>query len=171
MDTILKRILRAIKLDSQVYEEVEADPQALPQALGVVILSSIAMGIASMSKGVDASFMSDILGALIGWFAWSYIVFFIGSKILPEPETVADYGQLLRTIGFASAPGLLAIVGIIPFLYGITIIVTSIWILVATIIAVRQALDYQSTGRAILVSVIGWLIYSFIRWLFWVIVA
>jgi len=171
MDTFLKRIIRAIKLDSHLYEEVEADQQALPQALGVVLLSSLAMGIASMSQGIDASFMSDILGTLIGWFAWSYIVFFIGSKVLPEPETVADYGQLLRTIGFASAPGLLAIVGIIPFLYEIAIIVTALWILVATIIAVRQALDYQSTGRAILVSVIGWLIYSIIRWIFWVIVS
>ncbi len=171
MDTFLKRILRAIKLDSQVYEEVEADQQALPQALGVVILSSVAMGIASMSKGIDASFMSDILGALIGWFAWSYIIFFIGSRILPEPETMADYGQLLRTIGFASAPGLIAIVGIIPFLYGIAIVVSRIWMLVATVIAVRQALDYQSTGRAILVSVIGWLIYTFIQVFFWAIVS
>jgi hypothetical protein len=171
MDTFLKRILRALKLDSQVFEEVEADQQALPQALGVVILSSIAVGIASMSKGIDASFMSDMLGALVGWFVWSYIIFFIGSKLLPEAGTIADYGQLLRTIGFASAPGLLAIIGIIPFLYGIVIFITSIWILVATVIAVRQALDYQSTGRAILVSVIGWIIYSLIRWFFWLIVS
>ncbi len=171
MDTFLKRILRAIKLETQLYEEVEADQQALPQALAVVIFSSLAAGIASFSKGIDASFISDVLGALIGWFAWSYIVFFIGTKILPEAETKADYGQLLRTIGFASAPGLLAIVGIIPFLYSIAIVGSSVWILVATVIAVRQALDYKSTGRAIVVSVIGWFIYSIIRWFFWIIVS
>jgi hypothetical protein len=171
METFLKRILRAIKLESQLYEEVEADQQALPQALGVVILSSLAMGIAAMAKGIEISFVSGALSALIGWFAWSYIVFFIGSKILPEPETVADYGQLLRTIGFASAPGLLAIIGIIPFLYGFAIVVSWVWMLVATVIAVRQAMDYQSTGRAILVSVIGWIIYAIIQAFFIAIVS
>jgi len=171
MDIFLKRILRAIKLETQLYEEVEADLQALPQALGVVILSSLAAGIASFSKGVDASFIGDVLGALIGWFVFSYIVFFLGTKILPEAETKADYGQLLRTIGFASAPGLLAIIGIIPFLFNISILISSVWILVATVVAVRQALDYRSTGRAILVSFIGWVVYTLIRGFFWLIVS
>jgi len=163
METFLKRIFRAIKLESQLYEEVEADQQALPQALGVVILSSLAVGFASISKGIDASVISMTLSSLIGWFVLSYIIFFVGTRILPEPETVADYGQLLRTIGFAKSPELLAIVGIIPFLYGFAIVVSWVWMLVATIIAVRQALDYKSTGRAILVSVIGIIVYAIIQ--------
>ena len=166
MNVFFDRILRVLKLDSQVFEEVEADQQALPQALGVVILSSLAVGIASISRGIDASLLGDMLSSLIGWFAFSYIVFFIGSRILPEAQTQADYGQLLRTIGFASAPVLLAVVGIIPFLYILAIIVTWVWMLIATVIAVRQALDYQSTGRAILVSFVGWIIYVLIQALF-----
>lgn len=165
MNVFWNRIIRAIKLDPQLYEEVEADPHSLPQAIGLVILSSIASGIATISQGFNASILGGTLGALIGWFVWSYIIYFVGSKLLPESQTEADYGQLLRTIGFASAPGLIAIVGIIPFLYTIALFVAGIWMLIATIIAVRQALDYTSTGRAIIVSVIGWIIYGLLRWL------
>jgi hypothetical protein len=170
MNTFLNRILRVLKLDSQVFEEVEADQQALPQALGIVILASLATGIAAISKGIDASLIGDMFSALIGWFIWSYIIFFLGTKLLPEAGTEADYGQLLRTIGFASAPGLLTVVGIIPFLFGIVVFITSIWMLVATVIAVRQALDYQSTGRAILVTFLGWVVYVLIRWVFQLII-
>jgi hypothetical protein len=170
MNTFLNRILRVLKLDSQVFEEVEADQQALPQALGIVILASFATGIAAISKGIDASLIGDMFSALIGWFIWSYIIFFLGTKLLPEAGTEADYGQLLRTIGFASAPGLLTIVGIIPFLFGIVVFITSIWMLVATVIAVRQALDYQSIGRAILVAFLGWIVYVLIRWIFQLII-
>jgi hypothetical protein len=170
MNIFINRILRVLKLDPQVFEEVEADKQALPQAIGVVILASLAAGIAAISKGAGVSLMGDMFSALIGWFIWSYIIFFLGTRLLPESGTEADYGQLLRTIGFASAPGLLAVVGIIPFLFTIVTIVTGIWMLIATVIAVRQALDYESTGRAILVSFIGWLIYVLIRWIIMLIV-
>jgi len=166
MNIFLSRILRAIKLEAQLFEEVEADQTALPQALGIVILSSLAVGLAALSKGLVASVFSGTLGALLGWFVWSYLIFFIGTRWLPGPETKADYGQVLRTIGFAAAPGLIAIIGILPFLYTLAILVSTIWMLVATIIAVRQVLDYQSIGRAVIVSLIGWIIFMLISWLF-----
>ena len=165
MDVFLNRLFRAIKLESQLYEEVEADTNALPQAILVVLLASLASGIASLTRGVGASLIGGAFSSLISWFAWSYIIYFIGTKFFPEPQTKSDYRELLHTIGFASAPGILAIVGIIPGLFTIAVFVTSIWMLIAMVIAVRQALDYQSTGRAILVCVIGWIIYGLINWL------
>jgi len=166
MNIFWNRILRAIKLESQLFEEVEADQTALPQAIVVVILSSLAAGIASITRGAGMSVIGNTIGTLVSWFIWSFIIFYIGTKLLPESETKSDYNELLRTIGFASAPGLLAIVGIIPFLYNFAIFITSIWILVATVIAVRQALDYKSTGRAIIVCVIGWILYALLSWIF-----
>lgn len=163
MNPYWNRIVQAIKLDSQIYEEVEADTGALGQALGVVVMASLASGIASLTRGVPASLIGDTLGALIGWFAWSYLILIIGTRWMAEPQTQSDYGELLRTIGFASAPGLLAIVGIIPGLYTITFLVVRVWILVATVIAVRQALDFRSTGRAIIVCLIGWIIFIIIN--------
>ncbi len=78
---------------------------------------------------------------------------------MPEPQTKADVGELLRTIGFSSAPGVLRIFGFIPLIGAIVTFVAGIWMLVAMIIAVRQALDYKSTWRAIGVCVIGFVIY------------
>jgi hypothetical protein len=110
--------------------------------------------------------MIGTISALIGWLIWSYLTYIIGTKLLPTPETKADYGELLRTIGFSSSPGLIRILGIIPGLREIVFLVSGIWMLVAMIIAVRQALDYQSTLRAIGVCIIGWIIQGLILWLF-----
>lgn len=156
MTNFSERIIRAAKLDVKLYEEVEADKEAFRQAMMVVVLSSIAAGIGSLStKGIGGLFFVTI-GALVGWFFWAYLTYLIGTKILPEAQTEANYGQLLRTIGFSSSPGLIRLLGIIPFLKGIIFMIAAIWMLVAMIIAVRQALDYTTTLRAVLVCVIGW---------------
>jgi hypothetical protein len=126
------------------------------------VLSSIAAGVGSIGQvGVKGIFIGAIT-ALIAWYVWAYITYFIGVKILPEPQTKADHGELLRTIGFSSSPGLIRILAIIPGLAGIIFLVTSIWMLAAMIIAVRQALDYQSTLRAVAVCIIGWVIQAII---------
>lgn len=163
------RIIRAAKLDVNLYEEVEADEGALGQAVVVVVLSSIAAGIGSIGiigfGGIFGGIFIGTILALIGWVVWAYLTYFIGTKLLPEPQTRADPGELLRTIGFANSPGLIRVVGIIPGLTGIVFFIAGFWMLVAMVIAVRQALDYQSTLRAFGVCVIGWLIQGLIFWL------
>lgn len=159
MNTLTDRMIRAAKLDANLYEEVEADSGALGQAVLVVILSSIAGGIGSISVVGFKGLISGIIVALIAWLAWAAVTYFIGTKILPQPQTNADLGQLLRTIGFSSSPGIIRIVGIIPFLYNIAHLVASIWMFVAMVIAVRQALDYDSTWRAVGVCLLGWAVY------------
>lgn len=158
MNRFNERIIRAAKLDVNLYEEVEADKGALGQAMGVVVLSSIAAGLGSVERaGIGGILIGTIL-ALIGWYIWAYITYLIGTKLLPEPQTKADHGELLRTIGFASSPGLIRILGIIPGLASFVFFVAGIWMLIAMVIAVRQALDYQSTLRAVGVCIIGWII-------------
>ena len=157
----LNRIIRACKLDVNLYEEVEADKSATFQAAGVVVLSSLAAGVGALSLGTFNFLMAPLL-SLVSWFIWAYLVYFIGVKFFPEPTTEADHGQLLRTIGFSSAPGLIRVFGIIPNLTSIAYIAASIWMLVAMVIAVRQALDYKSTWRAVGVVVTAFLIQSII---------
>ena len=158
MSPLMNRIIRASKLDVYLYEEVEADTGATVQAMGVVVMSSVAAGIGSITQaGLGGILMGTIL-ALLGWVVWAYLTYFIGTKILPEPQTRTNPTELLRTIGFSSSPGLIRIAGIIPGLAGIVFIGASIWMMVAMVIAVRQALDYKSTFRAIGVCVIGWII-------------
>ena len=157
----INRVIRAIKLDAQVYEEVEADQSALIQSMMVVVLSSMAGGFGFIFRFGLSGIFTGIMMTLVGWFVWAYLIYLVGTKILPEVQTQADPGQLLRTIGFASAPGLIRVLGIVPLLGNFIAIVSSIWILIAMIIATRQALDYKSTVRAIMVCLIGW----FLQWL------
>lgn len=166
MDTLIARMIRAAKLDVDLYEEVEADSSALGQAILVVVLSSLANGIGSIAYAGFSGLLIGIIAGLIGWFVWALVIFLVGTKILPQPQTRSDVGELLRTIGFSSAPGLIRVFAIIPFLYGVINFVANIWMLVAMIIAVRQALDYDSTLRAVGVCVIGWIIAIFITAIF-----
>lgn len=162
MTSFQDRMFRAAKLDIGLYEEVEADKSALGQAMGVVVLSAVAAGIGGVERGGLGGILIGTILALISWYVWAYLVFLIGTKLLPEPQTRADHNELLRTIGFASSPGLIRVLGIIPGLRSLVFPVAAIWMLVAMIIAVRQALDYRSTLRAIGVCMIGWIIQLFI---------
>jgi uncharacterized membrane protein required for colicin V production len=165
MSSFKDRIIRAAKLDVNLYEEVEADKGAMGQAFGVVVLSSIAAGIGSIGIGGIVGILIGTIGALVGWYIWAYLTYFIGTKFFPEPETRSDSGEMLRTIGFSSSPGLIRILGIIPGLTKVIFLLSTIWMLVAMVVAVRQALDYKSTVRAFVVCLIGWIIQMFIIWL------
>lgn len=154
--TFIERMIGAAKLDTRVYEEVEADRTATPQALAVVVLASAAAGI-GIGEGLRGLLFGTAAG-LLGWVVWAWLIYFIGTRWLPESGTQADTGELLRTIGFATSPGILRVLGVVPLLGPIVFVVTTVWTLVAVIVAVRQALDYRSTARAVGVCVIGWLV-------------
>ncbi len=154
MASYVERMIGAARLDLGAYEEVEADRSATGQAMGVVVLSSIAQGIGSLAYG-PRGLLAGLVSALIGWVVWAFLSYIIGTKLLPEPETKSNMGELLRTTGFASSPGILRVLGVIPIIGRPLMFLMLIWMLVAMVVAVRQALDYRSTGRAVAVCVIG----------------
>jgi hypothetical protein len=155
---MLERVIRAARLDASLYEEVEADPSSMGQATVVVVLASIAGGIGTAGIEGQPGFILGLVVNLIGWYIWAFITYLIGTRLLPQPATQADVGQLLRTLGFAAAPLLLRVFGVIPGIGPLIIMASAVWGLAAMIVAVRQALDYDSTGRAVLVCLIGWLV-------------
>ena len=160
MPGIQERMIRAAKLDAQLYEEVEADRGAMGQATTVVILSAVAAGIGNMAQGGVGGILVLTVAALVSWYVWAFLTYMIGTRLLPEPATRADLGELLRTIGFSSSPGLIRLLGVIPGTTQIVFFVAGLWMLVAMVIAVRQALDYTSTLRAIGVCLIGWIVQA-----------
>ncbi len=167
MTHLMDRMIRAAKLDVDLYNEVEADQGAMRQAMVVVVLSSAAAGIGNFGQGGLGGMLIGMVVAIAGWCIWAYMTYLIGTRLLPEPQTKADHGELLRTIGFSSSPGLIRVLGIIPGLTEIIFLVASIWMLTAMVIAVRQALDYVSTWRAVGVCVIGWIVQAvFLMFLF-----
>jgi hypothetical protein len=152
------RLIGAMALDPVIYEEVEADRGATTQAMIVVVLSSLGAGIGSRGFGsgslTSIVFISAV--ALIAWAAWALVTYEIGTRVMPEPQTRSDLGELLRTIGFSAAPGMLRIFGIVPGASVAAFAITAVWMLCAMVVAVRQALDFTSTARAVGVCLLGW---------------
>jgi hypothetical protein len=156
----LQRLIGAAALDAGVYEEVEADESATTQAFVTVVLSSAAAGIGARGFGGNAmvSFVFVSIVSLMAWAAWALVTLEVGIHLLPTGKTHSNIGELLRTLGFASAPGFLRLFGALPGGTTSAFVVSSIWMLAAMVVAVRQSLDYDSTGRAIAVCGIGWLL-------------
>ena len=150
----INRIIRACKLDSSLYEEVEADKAGTLQAAIVVVLSIIALGVGTFFTYGSFNVLLPSLIALAGWFVTSLLIYFVGAKLFPEENTQSNLGELLRTIGFSYSPGLIRVFGFNQDLLVFTFYGSGIWSLIAMVIAVRQALDYKSTWRAVGVVVI-----------------
>jgi len=171
----VRRLTGAAMLDPGTYEEIEADRGATIQAIGVVVLASLAAGVgargAAGARPVLAFFALGTFVSLALWAAFAALTHQIGSRLLPVPETRVDAGQLLRTLGFAAAPGLFQIFAVFS---GWTIPIFSLaiaWTLVASVVAVRQALDYSSTRRAVAVCALAWLLALLIGAMFTAVVA
>jgi hypothetical protein len=146
--TLIGRMIRAARLDPRLYAEVEADVTATGQAASVVLLAAFAGGINYPGAPFSILF-AGLLAALLGWLLFAYVIYLIGAKLLPESGTKADFGALLRAMGFANAPGVLKLLGIVPELRMLVFFVAMVWVLVATVTAVRHALSYTSSWRAI----------------------
>lgn len=149
--SLVRRMRGAAMLEVGVYEEVEADESATTQAAIVVAIVAVAQAIGAAGQG-GPGVIGAVVGAIVGWLLWAGVTYVIGDKFLGGTAT---WGELLRTIGFAQSPGVLYVLAIIPILGWVVRVVLAIWVLIAGIIAIRQALDF-STGKAILTAVLGW---------------
>jgi Yip1-like protein len=154
MASMFRRMAGAARLDAATYEEVEADKSATVQAVAIAIVSSLAITIGDFHPG-DTGVLAKLLGGVAGWIVWLFFIWLVGVKMIPEPDTRSDLGELIRTTGFGSTPGLFRILGLIPILGWLMVVAAWLWTLAAMIVAVRQALDYKSTPRAIVVCVVG----------------
>ena len=146
--TLIGRMIRAARLDPRLYAEVQADETTIGQAASIVLLAAFAGGI-NYPGAPFLILFGGLLAALIGWVLFAYVIYLIGTKLLPEPQTKANFGALLRAMGFANAPGVVKLLGIVPELRALVFFVAMVWVLVATVTAVRHALSYKSSWRAI----------------------
>jgi hypothetical protein len=163
------RMVRAARLDTAVYNEVEADVDATGQALTVVVIAAVASGIgvalsaalAGRQTAIVGGLIGSVVTELIGWAIFSFVMYFVGTRFFGG---TASYGELLRTTGFAYTPTILLIFRFIPFLGGIITIIVGIWRIIAAYIAVREALDLDNakTIGTVVVGLIGYLIVAFI---------
>ena len=162
--SFVKRIIRAIKIDPDLYEEVEKDKSATIQAGIVVVLSSLAAGVGALQMGVSNFLLAPIL-SLLSWYVWAYVIYFVGVKLFGGIKTKSNHGELLRTIGFSSAPGLIRIFGITPELMTVTFIGSALWMTACMVVAVKSALNYESMWKAFRVVIFAWFFQAFFLFL------
>ena len=163
MSDLQARMIRAAKLDVALYQDVKADPGAIGQATSVVALSGLAAGVGNFEATGINGIIAFTVVEVIGWYLFAHLVYFIGTKFVPEPQTDTTPKQLLQTLGFARAPGVLRVLALAPGgLNAVVLIVAGIWMLVTTVIAIRQTLGYESLWRAIGVCVLGLLLQTVI---------
>jgi len=156
----LNRIFRSIKIDPEVYDEVQKDKNATLSAAIVVVASSLAAGIAAKQLGANSFIFAPIL-SLLSWFVWAYIVYFVGVKLFPDPKTKTSHAALLRAIGFSSAPGIIRVFSFSPELMTVTFIGSALWMLACMVVAVRQTLNYKSLWKALGVVIMSWFVQAF----------
>jgi|TARA_B110000971_G_scaffold89557_1_gene92116 hypothetical protein len=155
------RIYRSVKIDPEVFNEVQKDKSATISAAIVVILSSSAAGIGAASLGAGNFILAPIF-SLISWFVWAYIVYFVGVKLFPDTKTKTTQFALLRAIGFSSAPGIIRIFGFNEELMTVTFIGSAFWMLACMVVAVKETLNYKSLWKALGVVIISWFVQAFV---------
>jgi hypothetical protein len=154
-DQILQRLIRVVKFDNTVWEEIEHDLNANTEAAVVVVASSLLAAIgAGIAGGIGSFFLTLIIGPLINWLAWSGITMLVGTKLF---EGESDFWEMARVIGYANAPRALAILTFIPCVGAIIGLATFALSLYFGFLAVREGLDLPNE-KAILTVVIGWVV-------------
>jgi hypothetical protein len=152
--SFIERMIGAAMLDVSVYEEVEHDQTATAQAAGVVAIVAVCAAIGSWGSGDAKGPIGAIIGALLGWVIMAGLTYVIGTKVFGG---TADMGEMLRTLGFSRTPGVLAAIGFIPLLGWVAVFAASIWQLVTAVVAIRQALDFD-TPKAIATAILAWVV-------------
>lgn len=168
----LRRMLGAARLDADTYEEVEADPSSLGAAALVVLLAAVSSGLGTAIRfagtplgRIDLAIETAIsaLLPLVLWLGGSAFAFMTGASFFRGPETETDFAEVLRTSGFAFTPGALLVVQALrPEALGILGgWAVWLWVLLAGLVAIRQALDFttlRAVGTFGSAAVLLWLI-------------
>jgi len=166
MASLAERMTGAMKADVKTFQEIEADPTAMGQAVTVIVIAGVASIIGNVWRVGIAAGVMTLIANLIGYALWTLLVVLIGTKVMPEPTTKADFNEAFRVIGFTASPGVFNVLAIVPFLGPLISFAVWIWMVVIGVVAVREVLDYSNTGRAIIVCLIAvvicWIIVSIV---------
>ena len=170
MASLPERMIGAMKADVKTFQEIEADQNALGQAVTVIVIAGVASLIGNIFRqGVMFGVVNLVL-TLIAYAVWSVMVVLVGTKLMPEPTTKADFAEGLRVIGFSASPGVFNVLAIIPFLGPLLGFLIWIWTLILGVIAAREVLDYSNTGRALIVCLIAFAVTAAVYATLWLMI-
>ena len=155
MADLTGRMIGAMQADVKTLSEIEADSGAMGQAVTVIVIAGVASLIGNFFRAGVTAGVLGLIASLLGYALFSLLVFLVGTKLMPEPATKANFNEAFRVIGFAASPGVFNVLAIIPYIGPFISFMVGIWSLVIAVVAVREVLDYSNTGRAIIVCVIA----------------
>ena len=155
MADLTGRMIGAMQADVKTFTELEADPNAMGQAVTVIVIAAVASLVGNIFRAGIVSGVIGLIGSLLAYALFSLMVFLLGTKVMPEPATKADFNETFRVVGFAAAPGVFNVLAIVPYLGPLISLLVGLWSLVIAVVAVREVLDYSNTGRAIIVCLIA----------------
>ena len=164
---MLTRMIRAARLDSSLYEMVEADPSYMKEATLIVLVAGGASAVGEVlhQSGGLAAVLGSIIGVFIFWFIWASLTLLIGTQVTRKPETQSDMGEMLRVLGYALVPMTLNVLAFLPFKIGLVVqTVAFLWCVVTGVVAVRQALDFN-TRRAVVTVLLAALVAYSAQWM------
>ena len=161
--TFGERVVGALKLDANTFEDIERDPTAMGQAVGIIALAALASNLGQIWRLGFGVMLVGVCSSLVGYVLWGVVVWLAGTKLMPDPATKADFPETFRTIAFAASPGLIGVVTIVPLLgWMLMLLLTPIiwvWSMAAMVVAVRSVLDYSETFKAVIVVLIGFVVF------------
>ena len=152
------RVVGAMKLDPSTFEDIERDPTAISQTVGVIALAAVSAGIGNIWYGGVSGIIFTLITMVIQYAVWAVMVWVIGTKLMPDPATKADLPETFRVIGFAAAPWVLGIVTIVPLIGWLFVFLLWVWSIAVMVVAVKQVLDYTDFGKPIIVVIIAFVV-------------
>ena len=158
MATLAQRMIGAMQADVKTFQEIEADTSAMGQAVTVIVIAGVSALIGNIFRVGLVGGIVNMIVSLAGYAVFALLVVVIGTKVMPEPSTKADFSEAFRVIGFAASPGVFSVLAIIPILGYVISFAIGIWSLVIAVIATREVLDYSNTGRAIIVCILAFVV-------------
>lgn len=153
-----ERVIGAMKLDANTFEEIERDPTAMSQTVGVIALAAVSAGIGNIWYGGITGIVTGMIVMLIQYAVWALMIWVIGTKLMPDPGTKADLPETFRVIGFAAAPWLLGVITIVPLLGWLIMFLLWIWSIAVMVVAVKQVLDYNDYAKPAIVVIIAFVV-------------
>ena len=156
MKPIFKRMQRAIMLDQTLFDEIVADPSIQGQSVWVVAIFAMttAFGTFSMISGTAVNI--GLITTIITWYIWAFSVFYVGTRILGPMSEGSDRKTIMRVVAFASAPGVIRLLGVIPKITMIILAISSIWILIAAVMGLKKVFVQATTAKITMVCVGSW---------------
>lgn len=177
-NAVVNRLIRLVKFDTSVFDEVRDDTRELVPALIVAGVAALLAGLGAwlffqfnfddIFRPEDAFLNVFILGGIFMAALYAVWVLIAYVVLVQVSKATVDLQSMFRTMGYAAWPLALSVLMFIPVLYPVFAIGSIVLLFVMTIYAVQAVTNAESTqvvianlaGMAVFVLVLSIIAFS-----------